>query len=83
MPDHVQIQINGKAVAVPPGTTVAVAVLAVGHTAFRRSVTHTPRSPLCGMGICFECRLTVDGILHERTCQLLCRDGMVVVTDAG
>jgi sarcosine oxidase subunit alpha len=32
------------------------------------------------MGICFECRATVDGVAHRRTCQLLCHSGMVVET---
>jgi len=39
-----------------------------------------PRGPLCGMGICFECRLTIDGVPHARSCQIVCRDGMVVTT---
>jgi sarcosine oxidase subunit alpha len=33
------------------------------------------------MGICFECRATVDGVPHRRTCQMLVREGMEVVTD--
>jgi sarcosine oxidase subunit alpha len=32
------------------------------------------------MGICFECRAVVDGIQQQRTCQILCRDGMTVET---
>jgi sarcosine oxidase subunit alpha len=35
---------------------------------------------MCGMGICFECRAIVDGIAHQRTCQLICREGMRVET---
>lgn len=36
----------------------------------RLSVTGEPRGPLCGMGICFECRATIDGKPHVRTCQM-------------
>jgi D-hydroxyproline dehydrogenase subunit gamma len=50
--------------------------------AFRRSVKGDPRGPLCGMGICFECRVTIDGIPHSPSCQTLCRAGMEVRTDA-
>ena len=39
---------------------VSAAVAIAGVTAFRRSVTGEPRGPLCGMGICFECRVTVE-----------------------
>lgn len=50
--------------------------------AIRTSVTGAPRGPLCGMGICFECRATIDGRVHVRTCMTLCRDGMEVVSGA-
>jgi sarcosine oxidase subunit alpha len=32
------------------------------------------------MGICFECRVTIDNLAHWRSCQILCRDGMEVET---
>jgi aerobic-type carbon monoxide dehydrogenase small subunit (CoxS/CutS family) len=78
MRDAVQLKINGVAVRVPRGSTVAAAVLLAGRSAFRRSVSGELRGPLCGMGICFECRATVDGQPHVRSCQLLCREGMEV-----
>ncbi|HEY3579109.1 MAG TPA: 2Fe-2S iron-sulfur cluster-binding protein [Pyrinomonadaceae bacterium] len=60
---------------------VTAAVLEAGTTSFRRSVTGEPRGPLCGMGICFECRVTIDGVAHVRSCQTLCENGMDVRTD--
>lgn len=62
------------------GTTVAAAVLNAGETAFRTSVNGQKRGPLCGMGICFECRLTINGERHRRSCTLLAEEGMEVVT---
>jgi sarcosine oxidase subunit alpha len=81
MSEAVRLQINGRFVTVAAGTTVAAAVISAGYTTFRRSVNGTSRGPLCGMGTCFECRLTIDGVPHERSCQLLCRTDMVVATD--
>lgn len=78
MPDLVQLTINGVVVRVPRGSTVAVAVLLAGSSVLRRSVSGELRGPLCGMGICFECRLAIDGRQHVRSCQLLCREGMEV-----
>ena len=78
MPDSVQLKINGEPVRVARGTTVAAAILFAGRCAFRRSVSGEARGPLCGMGICFECRVAVDGQAHARSCQLLCREGMEV-----
>jgi sarcosine oxidase subunit alpha len=80
MPDTVQLKINGTAVRVSDGSTVAVAVMQSGQSMFRRSATGEARGPLCGMGICFECRVAIDGQEHCRSCQILCREGMEVTT---
>ena len=61
---------------------VSAAVALSGASLFRRSVTGEPRGPLCGMGICFECRVTIDGRPHCRSCQIPCASGMEVRTDA-
>ncbi|HWB85824.1 MAG TPA: (2Fe-2S)-binding protein [Bryobacteraceae bacterium] len=82
MPDPVELRVNGRPLTVSDGTTVAAALLSVGHAALRRSVTGEWRGPLCGMGICFECRITIDGRPHVRGCQVVCRSGMDVRTDA-
>ena len=76
-----KVTINGRPVDVPEGAMVSAAVAIAGVAAFRRSVGGEPRGPLCGMGICFECRVTVDGRPHVRSCQVVCRPGMEVRTD--
>lgn len=74
------LTVNGSPVTVPSGTTVAVAVAITGR-ACRTSVSGEPRGPLCGMGICFECRVAINGRPHCRSCQTLCEAGMKVETD--
>jgi sarcosine oxidase subunit alpha len=83
MPEDIALTVNGKEIRVPPGTVVAAAVNMAGVSKFRTSVSGEPRAPLCGMGICFECRVTIDGMRHQRSCQIFCRPGMKVETDAG
>jgi D-hydroxyproline dehydrogenase subunit gamma len=78
----ISLTVNGVGLSVAHGTTVAAAV-AMTSGATRRSVSGEPRGPLCGMGICFECRVTIDGIAHQRSCQILCRPGQSVTTDRG
>ena len=80
MPDRVRLTIDDREIEVTPGTTVGAAILNAGTLVFRRSTLCEPRSPLCGMGVCFECRVTVDGIGGVRSCTLPCRDGMRVET---
>ena len=82
MPEEITLSINGTALAVPVGTVVAAAIARANHPGFRKSVRGQPRAPLCGMGICFECRVTIDGVPHQRSCNILCTPGMEVRTDA-
>ena len=81
MPEPVTLSINGRSLTVPAGTMVSAAVALSGFTVFRRSVAGGPRAPLCGMGICFECRVTIGGRAHQRSCQIPCAPGMEVRTD--
>ncbi len=82
MTDTVHLSVNGVPIAVPHGAMVSIAVALAGITRFRRSVTGESRAPLCGMGICFECRVSINGREHCRSCQVPCENGMEVETDA-
>jgi D-hydroxyproline dehydrogenase subunit gamma len=77
MPSTVALKVNGIPVSIPSGATVAMAVMLAGQSC-RKSVTGDPRGPLCGMGICFECRVVINGMPHCRSCQILCEPGMEV-----
>jgi sarcosine oxidase subunit alpha len=79
--DTVRIRINNSSVKVPAGTVVAAALAYVGVTQFRRSITGQPRGPLCGMGICMECRVTINGQPNCRSCQIICADNMEIISD--
>jgi len=80
MSDLLTLTVNGRRVQVPVGSVVAVAVALADGDAYRHSVTGEPRAPLCGMGICFECRVTIDDQAHCLSCQTVCEEGMEVVT---
>jgi sarcosine oxidase subunit alpha len=80
MPETITITVNGRAMRVEQGTTVAAAILTHGAASFRKSPSGEIRAPLCGMGICFECRVSIDGVAHRRSCMTIARAGMDVVT---
>lgn len=85
-PATVTIHADGRAVRVPAGVTLAAALLELGVVSFRRSVGGEARGPLCGMGTCYECRVTIDGVAHRRACLIRVAEGMHVSTaesDAG
>jgi D-hydroxyproline dehydrogenase subunit gamma len=74
------ILIDGAGFQVMPFTTVAAAIALHGNRVSRRSVTGQARNVLCGMGVCQECRVTIDGHAHVLGCQTLCREGMLIET---
>ncbi|PTL78446.1 (2Fe-2S)-binding protein [Vitiosangium sp. GDMCC 1.1324] len=78
----VTLRIDGRTVTVPAGTTVAAALAHAEGFISRRDLKGRPRAPLCGMGVCFECRATIDGEPEVLTCLTPCRDDLEVVTDA-
>jgi sarcosine oxidase subunit alpha len=78
MASELTVYVNGRALEVPSGATVAVAVLLAGEFC-RTSVSGQPRSPLCGMGTCFECRVEINGETQRRSCQVLCEPKMRIV----
>jgi len=81
MPNLIQVTINGQAVTVPGGITVAAAVLLSGKSGIHRSPSGALRGPVCGMGVCFECRVTVNGRAHARSCLTTCEAGMEISAD--
>ena len=74
---QVGLHINGQAIQVAPGTTVAAALALASMPVTRISVSGQPRTPVCGMGICQECRVRVNGRVRL-ACQTLCAPGMQV-----
>jgi len=81
MPEIVKIQVNGQPLEVPHGTVLAAALARAGLLRLRSSVKGQLRGVLCGMGICFECRVTIGGKPNCRSCQTPCEEGMEVSTD--
>ncbi len=80
MSASIELVVNGRTVAAREGSTVAIALINAGELGFRSSPTNDVRAPLCGMGICYECRVTIDGLAHQRACMTRARSGMNVVT---
>lgn len=85
---EIHVTVDGHAVVVPQGATVAAALAVasadathVGATRGARvSVRGEPRTMFCGMGVCQECRVTIDGRAHRLACQTLCREGQRIET---
>jgi predicted molibdopterin-dependent oxidoreductase YjgC len=81
---NVRISLDGHPLSARESQTVAAALLASGRRLLRRTARlGEPRGLFCGMGICFDCVMQIDGRPNVRSCQALVRDGMQVVTQVG
>ena len=77
--ERVEIEFDGKVVAVPAGISLAAVVFYLDAIPARHTMlSGLPRAPFCMMGVCFECLLEIDGIGNQRACQVEVRAGMQV-----
>jgi hypothetical protein len=74
--------INDQPFTCAADCTVAGALAQAGFSHTRTSVTGQPRAPLCGMGICAECRVTIDDVPYQLACQTLVAPGMRITVPA-
>ena len=77
----IEFSLNGQLQRVPAGVTVAAALYLAGTGITRISVSGEQRAAFCGMGICQECRVLING-QRRLACQTLCVEGMAVQTAA-
>lgn len=75
-----QMEVDGCVVDAYPGETVAAVLLACGKRVFSYAPDGSARSYSCGIGRCFNCLVTVDGLSNVRACQTSTQPGMVIRT---
>ena len=78
--NRVTFQFDGQAVEVYAGESIAAALIAAGDYATRLTAKRMPRGYFCGMGVCWECIVRINGISTERACRQTVEDGMIVET---
>lgn len=77
----VRFEFNGESIEGREGDMIAFALMANGIRRLRDSErTGSPRGIYCGIGHCYECRVTVDGVSGVRACLTPIREGMQVVS---
>lgn len=80
----VKITIDGEVITAIEGEPIASALIAAGIMTFRRThLLKEERGYYCGIGLCSDCMMIVDGVPNVRTCVTSVRDGMVVETQLG
>lgn len=70
---------DGQPVPVSPGQSVGAALVSAGIRSWRTTRRdERPRGMFCGIGICYDCLVTVDDAPHQRACLTAARPGMQV-----
>jgi len=78
----IRIYVNGQECPAFQGETVLAALTAAGKKSLRKSrQAKEPRGALCGMGVCYECLVAIDGVPGWRACQTEVRDLMEIEID--
>ncbi|MET7911578.1 (2Fe-2S)-binding protein [Streptomyces avermitilis] len=78
------VTFDGREIEALPGQTVAAALWSAGVTAWRTTRGEgRPRGVFCGIGVCFDCLLSVNGVPNQRACLVRVRPGDVIRTQEG
>ncbi len=78
------LSFDGRPIKIEPGWTIGAALIAAGIRSWRSTRTEErPRGLFCGIGICFDCLVTVNGQPSLRACLQPAADGDVVTTQHG
>ncbi|NBH11758.1 (2Fe-2S)-binding protein [Amycolatopsis sp. SID8362] len=77
-----EITVDGERVPGVEGQTVAAVLLAAGRRSWRTTRSGAPRGVFCGIGACFDCLLTVNGVPDVRACRRRAVDGDEILTQS-
>ena len=72
----IRARFDGREIEALAGETIAAALAAADVVAVRQARSGAPRGPFCGMGVCFDCLVTVDGRPSQRACLTRIEAGM-------
>lgn len=78
---RIKILVNGRELVAYRGETVLAALTAAGLKTLRKShAAGEPRGALCGMGVCYECLVSINGRPNQRACMTEVDDLMEIGT---
>jgi aerobic-type carbon monoxide dehydrogenase small subunit (CoxS/CutS family) len=81
---NIEFTFDGEIISAITGQSVAAALLAANQRALRKTrFNNNERGVFCGIGVCFDCLVVIDGITNQRACLIEARPGMKVQTQVG
>ena len=81
---NIEFTFDGESISAITGQSVAAALLAANQRTLRKTrFNNNERGVFCGIGVCFDCLVVIDGITNQRACLIEARPGMKVQTQVG
>jgi D-hydroxyproline dehydrogenase subunit gamma len=81
---NIEFTFDGESINAITGQSVAAALLAANQRALRKTrFNNNDRGVFCGIGVCFDCLVVIDGITNQRACLIEAKPGMKVQTQVG
>ncbi|MEY2634588.1 MAG: hypothetical protein RIS75_528 [Actinomycetota bacterium] len=81
---EISITIDGEQHEVAEGISVAAALMSVQKRSWRLTRhNQQPRGVFCGIGVCFDCLVTINGVANVRACLDLVQPNDVITTQSG
>jgi aerobic-type carbon monoxide dehydrogenase small subunit (CoxS/CutS family) len=80
----IEFTFDGKKIDAITGQSVAAALLAANQRTLRKTrFNNNERGVFCGIGVCFDCLVVIDGVTNQRSCLIEAKPGMQVQTQVG
>jgi len=80
----IRVFLNGQSIEAVEGQSVGAFLLQQNERITRTTrFNEKPRGMFCGIGVCFDCLITVDGLINQRACMTNIRDGMSIESQQG
>ena len=81
---NIKFTFDGESINAITGQSVAAALLAANQRALRKTrFNNNDRGVFCGIGVCVDCLVVIDGITNQRACLIEAKPGMKVQTQVG
>ena len=81
---NIEFTFDGESISAITGQSVAAALLAANQRTLRKTrFNNNDRGVFCGIGVCFDCLVVIDGITNQRACLIEAKPGMKVQTQVG
>ena len=79
MTEKITFTFNGDEFTCESGLSIAAALIASDNRELRKTrFGNEARSIFCGIGICFDCVVVIDGVANQRSCLIEAKPGMKV-----